>query len=501
MKEKRAWSKPEPESRLSVNSFRGILLTVCAVLLMEPFFPNRSIGDPGLFLWIANLLTVYLFGTIPGLISAALLCAYIAIGPLIPGSAFEHTPKNELRIVGSAIIFGTSSLLVGLVRAKIQKEARRASNASREAEMEADLRHRAELHLRDSETLRRLVVESSMDAIAACDKDGHIILWNRHAEEMFGWSAAEAMGRPIQEQVDVAWTDGPSLPFAHRLESRGCARGERGFDVELYVVPHESPEGRIFMFFIRDISERKAAEAAIQTLNASLEERVAERTAELTAKNEELEGFSFAISHDMRSPLRSIVANARFVLEDERDRVSADGRLSLERLAGSAMQMSLMVDDLLRYARLGNQAVRIEPIALSEIAASARSEVLVSYPQATIEIEPSLEAMGDSMLMSMVLVNLFDNACKYSRAGEPARVTFGKIEQGGEPVFFVRDNGIGFNMAHADKLFRPFERLHSESEYPGTGFGLANVRRSIARQRGRVWVDSTPGQGTTFSSP
>lgn len=489
MKAKGEQSAPTASRRIGL----GAAITVATILLCEPFFPNNTIRDPGLIYFLANILVVYRYGTRAGLVSAALLTGYIAVGSFIPTSAFQFTPRNEARVFGSAIIFTGTTLILGLVQQKIRREASKATAAQLEAESEAERRRDTEADLQESEELRGLVVESSMDAIVATDEAGRIILWNRIAEAIFGWDQAEAKGKTLAETLAI---DTEIEEGRIRNEVRACTKQGKRLDVELYVVPHRSRRGRIQIAFIRDISERKAAEEAIRSLNASLEERVQDRTKALQAKNEELEGFCYAISHDMRAPLRAIVANARLVLEEEGDRVGDTGRHKLERLAGAALRMSMLVDDLLQYARLGNQNLRVSDVDLSALAEATGSELRPEYPSATFHIQPGLTAKGDSMLLLLVMNNLFDNACKYSRPDEAPDVTFGAETRDGETVYFVQDRGVGVDMRFVHNLFRPFERLHHEHDYPGTGIGLANVRRCIERHGGRVWIESEVGKGT-----
>jgi PAS domain S-box-containing protein len=468
------------------SALLGALFTVAIILVCEPFYPNARLLDFGLVLFIATVIVAYTYGTVAGLLSVALVCGYIAMSSQIPGSAFEYTPGNEARLVGTAIVCGLPAIWVGLVRAKIRRETRRAFVARQEAEQ-------AFADLRESEEMRRLVVESSRDAIIAVDSEGKIILWNQNAEETFGWTANEIIGKPLQEIIPFEKAGDVAMA---RIETWGCTKQGVKIDVDFYLVPHSSSQGEVSIAFVRDISKRKATEAAIRDLNATLEQKVADRTAKLLAKNKELESFSYAISHDMRSPLRTIVANARIVLEEESGSVSESGRNHLERLVAGAMRMSLLVDNLLEHVRIGNLALHVEEVSLSQVAESAAAEVQKEYPAATFELESGLRTKGDPMLLSMLLTNLFDNACKYSRKGEVPKVRFGSRMVDGETIYFVEDNGIGIDMRYVHKLFRPFERLHNQEDFPGTGIGLANVRRTIERHGGRVWIEPGTDSGT-----
>lgn len=246
----------------------------------------------------------------------------------------------------------------------------------------------------------------------------------------------------------------------------------------------------------RQYEVREALEALRQA-NLELESRVQERTVDLMAKIAELEGFTYSISHDMRTPLRSIVSNARIVLEEEGDRVSAHGRDGLERLAASALKMARLIDDLLQFARIGGQVPSREECDLSELAERTAAEILQSDPhyEGTVTVTPGLVAQCDARLTGLIVHNLIENAFKYRKPGLPARIEVGKREDG---VFYVRDQGIGFDMRFEHKLFALFERLHRDVEYPGTGIGLANVKRVVERHGGRTWAESKPGEGATF---
>ncbi len=245
-----------------------------------------------------------------------------------------------------------------------------------------------------------------------------------------------------------------------------------------------------------DALERARAEDALRALNAELEDRVQKRTAELQRANEELQAFTSAVSHDLRGPLRNIHSLGRMLLEDAADRLTESDRRLLDRQSHNAMRLAAMVDALLGLARLGREPLNKAPFDLTALATSVRDDYLAREAGARcrIEIAPGLQAVGDRRLVRSVLQNLLENACKFSPAGGTIRV--GQNAQG---AFFVADEGVGFDMAYAAKLFQPFERLVSERQFPGTGIGLANVRRIVERHGGRVWAESEPGKGATFA--
>jgi hypothetical protein len=275
-----------------------------------------------------------------------------------------------------------------------------------------------------------------------------------------------------------------------------AATGEyRHFTVTATPLLGSDGQVRGWVSAISDIEEQQRAEEALRRANAELEQRVAQRTADLVAKVEELEGFCYSVSHDMRAPLRAIVGRARMVLEEEGPRISSEGQEHLVRLDRAASQMAQLVDDLLQYARLGTRELRFEPVNLGDLVRHVANEVRRDRDDCGLEITVEEEAVveGDPRLLGMALQNLIDNACKYRKPGRTAHVSFGRRGD----AFYLRDDGIGFDMAYVRKLFVPFERLHRE-EYAGTGIGLANVRRVIERHGGRVWAEGEVGQGATF---
>jgi PAS domain S-box-containing protein len=232
----------------------------------------------------------------------------------------------------------------------------------------------------------------------------------------------------------------------------------------------------------------------LNSVNAELERRVLERTKELEAANQELEGFTYSVSHDLRAPLRAIIASSMIIREDFGEVLPKDAASQLNRQAEAAKRMGVLIDDLLQLSRLGRQEIIRAEIDLSTVAAELVEELRSEGRAKGIDfqINPGLKTIGDVRLLRLVLWNLLDNATKFSPHG--GTITFG--QEGN--VFFVRDEGVGFNMEYARKLFLPFERLHRDDEFPGTGIGLANVQRIIQRHGGRVWAESEPGRGAVF---
>jgi PAS domain S-box-containing protein len=369
----------------------------------------------------------------------------------------------------------------------------------------------ARRELAESEERFRTVFEGAPDdAILLMDPSRTLLAWNPAAERVCGWTAAEAVGQSgdiiftsedrtegvPDHEAEHAVVHGKTVDERWHLRKDGSRFWGSGTMNAL-----RNPDGSLYGFLkvFRDATERHEMERRVRELNDDLEARVAQRTAELVAKNEELEGFTYSVSHDMRTPLRGIVANARLVLEEEGERVSPSGRARLERLEIASLRMAQLVDDLLEYARLGRRELRVESVDLSALANQTAAAVRGEHrdSECLFAVEPNLVAECDPRIVGMALQNLFDNACKYRKPETPAIIRFGVQEIEGESVFYVADNGIGFDMAYVGKLFQPFERLHRE-EYAGTGIGLANVRRAVERHGGRVWAEGKLGRGATF---
>ena len=253
---------------------------------------------------------------------------------------------------------------------------------------------------------------------------------------------------------------------------------------------------------ISDVTDRRRTEEEIRTLNAELEQRVAARTAELERVNRELESFAYSVSHDLRAPLRAVDGFSKVLLDDHGEKLDEEGRHYLERVRAGAARMGTLIDEILQLSRLSRQQFERIPIDMSALAREVITELKGVEPDRRVEVEiqDGLLAAGDLELVRAILENLLGNAFKFTSKTARPCVRFGAAEQDGVPVYYVADNGAGFDMAHATGLFHPFHRLHRETEFPGTGIGLATVVRAVHRHDGVIWAHAAANanQGATF---
>jgi len=325
--------------------------------------------------------------------------------------------------------------------------------------------------------------------------------------------APDSFGGTFEEYLKMVHPD--DLPIV-RKAWRGSARARGICELEHRIL---TPDGRVKHLHARwevgrggdgkplhmlgtaqDITEQVGAREEIRRLNTRLEQRVLDRTAELTAANRELESFAYSISHDLRAPLRSIDGFSHLLADEYGERLDAQGRDYLGRVRRAAQRMGGLIDDILDLSRITRQEMRRVRVNLGQIAEDLIDERHRVEPQHRVEVALAADciASGDPQLLRVMLQNLLENAWKYSSKADAPRIEFGCEQSAGETVYFVRDNGVGFDMKYADRIFSPFQRLHKPEEFEGSGIGLATVARIVHRHGGRIWTESEPGKGATF---
>jgi PAS domain S-box-containing protein len=375
----------------------------------------------------------------------------------------------------------------------------------------------AEAELRHQLDFTRALAESLGEGVYATDEDGRLTFVNPAGQQILGWGAGVLGMKNTHDRVHAHQRNGQSSLTSYL----GCAlvgtpgtEPTRHVDDDVFtredgtlvpvsystspIVADGRQVGTVVAF--RDVTERKRAEQEILGLNADLEQRVIERTTELKQANQELESFAYTVAHDLRAPLCAMDGFSRILMEGHADGLADEGRRYLRIVRDNAQQMGRLIDDLLAFSRLGRQGLTKQAVRPDKIARQAlidlASEQMGRRVDVTIADLP--ECQADPSLLRQVFVNLLSNALKYSRTREVTRIDIGNQYVEREQVYWVRDNGVGFNMRYAEKLFGVFQRLHRAEDYEGTGVGLALVQRIVQRHGGRIWAESAPDEGATF---
>lgn len=358
------------------------------------------------------------------------------------------------------------------------------------------------------------LLEAAPDAMIVVDPQGRIILVNAQTELLFGHNRGDLLGKTIEVLIPERFrAHHPALRARYAQAPRRRPMGQvlhaapthesalspppplfalrkdgTEFPVDISLSPSEDGENSTILA-IRDVSERLRSEQALREAKIAAE-----------AARNELEAFSYSVAHDLRAPLRSMRGFSEILLEDQANTLSPKGRDYLKRIVAASDRMGQIIDALLRLARLSRAELHFTAVDLSALCESIAAQLRQSQPERAVEfsIEPGLNAMADMPMLRTALENLMANAWKFTREKQPAKIEFKSLDQDGETLYILRDNGAGFDLARAQKLFTPFQRLHSANEFPGTGIGLATVYRIIQRHGGRIWAESAVDAGASF---
>jgi PAS domain S-box-containing protein len=471
--------------------------TMVGLLLAGLLAP--SLGGPYFLLALAAVALSALYGGLgSGLLTTVLLAVGFGYFLLPPIRSFRvQETSDALRLS----VFAGVAALLSWVGASLRQALERTRTQLAEKE-------RAERELSNANARAVEILESTSDAFFSLDRRFYVTYLNQEAERVLGRKREELMGRSV-------WAEFPDAVGSRfqREYQQSMDTGRAAQFVEFYPPLQAWLEVRAFpsrsglSVFFRDITERREAEESLRRseeryrlLAAQLEHRVRERTVELAEVNRELEAFSYSVSHDLRAPLRGIDGFTHAVEEDEESTLSSTARGYLRRVQRASERMAHLIDDMLMLSRLSRAQMKREPVDLTAVAREAVAELAAREPQRSVEVhlQPGLRADADARLLRVLLENLLGNAWKFTGRVERPRIELSASERDGETVYCVRDNGAGFDLKYAGKLFAPFQRLHDEKEFPGTGIGLATVQRVVHRHGGRVWAESAPGQGATF---
>jgi PAS domain S-box-containing protein len=367
--------------------------------------------------------------------------------------------------------------------------------------------------MRYSEARMLAILEQSPSSIQVFATDGTCVQANRAWEALWGSKREQLAGYNILKDPQVAergilpyvlraFAGEPvTIPPVYYEPARIGQAGEARWTTAV-MYPVKDPEGRVREVVLahEDITERVRAEAAVRETNEALERRVRARTAELEAANRELEAFAYSVSHDLRAPLRAIDGFSQALLDDWGHMVGPSGHEHVRRVRAATQRMGQLIDDLLQLSQVTRVELQRQVVPLSSLAQAIGDRLQRSQPLRSVEltVTPDLNATGDARLLEVALENLLGNAWKFTARQAQARVEIGVEGRDGQPAYYVRDNGVGFESGYAGRMFTAFQRLHSDEEFPGTGIGLATVQRIIQRHGGKVWAEGAVGQGATI---
>jgi PAS domain S-box-containing protein len=368
---------------------------------------------------------------------------------------------------------------------------------------------RLEAERRQLALYTRSLIEANPDTMINIKQDGSIqdvneamvIATGKDRKQLIGQDFSSYFSDPEKARIGYqkVFADGSVKDYELQMRHRSGSLLDVLFNARIF--HNETGDVAGIIAVARDISERKRLERELNNLNESLEKRVTERTAELKAANEELEAFSYSVSHDLRAPLRAVDGFSRKVMLAYGDKLDQEGLRLLGVVRQNAVRMGKLIDDLLAFSRLGRREMHVVAVSMQDLAESSATELIELEPERQINFscEAIPPCLGDPAMLKEVWMNLLSNAIKFTRQNNPAQIHVGSRIEGEFTIYWIQDNGAGFDMAYADKLFGVFQRLHSQEEFEGSGVGLALSQRIIHRHHGRIWGESQIGQGATFS--
>ncbi len=464
-----------------------LALIACVELSAQYYF---KIPNPPAFLVLTVVYAAFSGGILPGLISAAFSWIYISYFFSLPNDPFEYTDENVWRVTAWGIAAPAIALLVGLLRTRAEQ-----------ARLE-------QLRLRTEERFRKLFENNPQPMWVYELSSLRFLMVNDAALLKYGYTKDEFLSMTIKDirppedlpaLLHTIETIPPTVlqsgPWRHRLKDGTIIL------VELSSHDLDFDGVRTRLVLASDITQRVEAEERLRNLTDELEVRIKDRTAQLESALKELELFSYSVSHDLRAPLRAIEGFARILLADHKDSLDSEGQRFLDIIVSSTKNMSLLIDDLLDLARIGRKELAVESVDMETLVGHVLDELKAgeSTRSVTVDIKPLKPCFADRGLIKQVWANLLGNAFKFTRPIDGAHIELGSSVAHDSITYYVHDNGVGFDMQYASKLFGVFQRLHSADEFEGTGVGLAIVQRIVGKHGGRVWAESGPNHGTTFS--
>ncbi|BAY77456.1 two-component hybrid sensor and regulator [Nostoc linckia NIES-25] len=488
-------------------AFLSVSLALGATLLLNKYIS----ATPAALLFAAIMVSAWYGGLGPGLFATVL--STLALYKLLLKPLYSANTTN-LNILISLVVFILAAVLISSLNESRRTAQRKAEESLKflhesEAKFDRFVQSNEEVLWRQ-ETQLRLITDTLPVLIAFVDSQQCYRFNNRAYEEWFGQAAAEVYGkhlwevlgesayqviRPYVEQV----LTGVQVSFETEIPYQNL--GKRY--INAIYVPQFDRQGTVegFAVLISDISERKLAETQLQQLNETLEERIQERTGQLEAANKELESFSYSVSHDLRAPFRHIAGFVELLNKQPSSKsLDETSQRYLRIVAQTAKQAGVLIDELLTFSRMGRTEMRYVTLNIEELVQEIKRDLLAEVQGRVINwhIQSLPQVQGDPSMLRLVLYNLMSNAVKYTTTRTTAEITISSSDNENEIIFFVQDNGVGFNMQYAHKLFGVFQRLHSDPQFEGTGVGLANVQRIIHRHNGRVWAEGEVDKGASF---